>query len=53
MILFCVDASDWTNIPLPMEAIPIIDEHMNWCSESITEFLMEQTEYRYELPVQT
>lgn len=38
--------TDWTKITSQPNPIKIVDGQLNWCGESLAEFLSDQNEYR-------
>ena len=45
-IWFALLGNDWTKRTEQPEAIQLVDAQMNWLSEHLMEFLLEQNEYR-------
>ncbi|KAF6025657.1 SMG9 [Bugula neritina] len=38
--------SDWTHSTSQTSSVKIIDEYMNWCPDALSEFLLDQNDYR-------
>ena len=46
-IIYCIySGSDWTKSSVQTSAVKIVDGLLNWCGESLTEFLNEHSDYR-------